>query len=709
MSFLAPLFFAGLAALAIPVLVHLIERERKDIIEFPSLMFIRQIPYQSVERRRIHNWLLLLLRAGAMILLVFAFARPFFTQSAASAAGALTGAREVVILLDRSASMGYGDRFERAKAEARAVVDGLSGDDQATLVLFGDRVEETVRATADHGSLVAAINAAELTAQATHYGQPMRFAQSVLSRSALPRLEAVLITDFQRSGWERQEDVRLPEGAVLTPISVAEPETDNLSISSVAFEREMFSGTERVVVTAGLVNRGSRDIVEQPVQLEINGRVVETAPVSIGPNAGGSVTFPQVTISNEYVRGTVRAGTDAMPADNVSHFVLSPARPLPVLVVQADGAAVAGTRSPSVYLTTALGARTAPQFEAEVLSAARLTPAELEGRAVVVLNNSTTISTAAERALEQFVRQGGGLFMALGGETPWRGDSTLVPGALGQMVDRRATRGTLGYLDYSHPVLEPFKDPRNGTFANARFYRYMRLQPAPEDRVLARFDDGSAALVERAVGAGRVVAWTTTLDGGWNDFPVQPLYPVVMPDLLAYLAQYEEPDPWHTVGRMMDVSLPVASMVRQGAVGNVADVMRSASAVVLTPSGRQLSLGEGGASTVELGEQGFYTVRVQGADGQPFVAAVNLDPLESDLTPQPEQEFVAAATGTAAVTASGQSLERPDMTAAEIEKRQANWWVLLVLAAGLLLAESVLANRLSRGGRGAPVGATPGR
>ena len=106
MSFLAPLFFAGLAAIAVPIIVHLIQRERKDIIEFPSLMFIRKIPYQSVERRRIHNWPLLLLRAAAMALLIAAFARPFFVVDPVRAAAATSGAREVVILLDRSASMG---------------------------------------------------------------------------------------------------------------------------------------------------------------------------------------------------------------------------------------------------------------------------------------------------------------------------------------------------------------------------------------------------------------------------------------------------------------------------------------------------------------------------------------------------------------------------------------------------------------------------
>ena len=80
MAFLAPLFFIGLTAIAVPVLIHLIQRERKDVIEFPSLMFLRKIPYQSVERRRIHNWLLLALRAAAMFLLVAAFTRPFFTS-----------------------------------------------------------------------------------------------------------------------------------------------------------------------------------------------------------------------------------------------------------------------------------------------------------------------------------------------------------------------------------------------------------------------------------------------------------------------------------------------------------------------------------------------------------------------------------------------------------------------------------------------------
>src|SRR6184192_2115674 len=118
MSFLAPVFFVGLAAIAIPVIIHLIQRERKTIVEFPSLMFLRRIPYQSVRRRRIRHWLLLMMRAAAIALLVAAFARPFLPRhAAATAVGG--GAREVVILLDQSASMGYADHWSRAQNAAR--------------------------------------------------------------------------------------------------------------------------------------------------------------------------------------------------------------------------------------------------------------------------------------------------------------------------------------------------------------------------------------------------------------------------------------------------------------------------------------------------------------------------------------------------------------------------------------------------------------
>src|SRR5437763_16425812 len=123
MNFLAPAFLGAIAAIAVPVIIHLINRERKVVVEFPSLMFLQRIPYRSVRRQKIRHLLLLIMRCLALALLVAAFARPFFDRKQSAIGG--TGAREVVILLDRSASMGYANRWQRARDAAKKVVSGL--------------------------------------------------------------------------------------------------------------------------------------------------------------------------------------------------------------------------------------------------------------------------------------------------------------------------------------------------------------------------------------------------------------------------------------------------------------------------------------------------------------------------------------------------------------------------------------------------------
>ena len=78
MGFLTPAFLAGLALLAIPVLVHLTNRPRSETVPFPSLMFLQRIPYRSVRRQSLRHWLLFAMRCLAFVLLALAFARPFF-------------------------------------------------------------------------------------------------------------------------------------------------------------------------------------------------------------------------------------------------------------------------------------------------------------------------------------------------------------------------------------------------------------------------------------------------------------------------------------------------------------------------------------------------------------------------------------------------------------------------------------------------------
>ncbi len=157
MSFLAPALLAALLAIAIPIVVHLVQRERRTVMAFPSLMFLRRIPNQSVRRRAIRHWPLLALRILAFALIAVAFARPFLSGSVAPAA-ATGGTREVVVLLDRSASMGYAGHWARAQEAAKRVVQGLAPGDRASVVFFAADVEVAARADSGRAALVAAID-----------------------------------------------------------------------------------------------------------------------------------------------------------------------------------------------------------------------------------------------------------------------------------------------------------------------------------------------------------------------------------------------------------------------------------------------------------------------------------------------------------------------------------------------------------------------
>src|SRR6185295_1023878 len=180
MQFLAPLFFVALAGLAIPVLLHLTQREKKQIIHFPSLMFVRRIPYEAVRRRKIHNWLLLMLRVAALAMIILAFARPLISRTIQTPPPG-AGAREVVILVDSSYSMGFGDHWDRAVAAARQEIGKLHASDRGSVVLFGSSADILMRATAEQDRLGSALTAAKPRPSSTRYAPALKVAGSILA------------------------------------------------------------------------------------------------------------------------------------------------------------------------------------------------------------------------------------------------------------------------------------------------------------------------------------------------------------------------------------------------------------------------------------------------------------------------------------------------------------------------------------------------
>lgn len=689
LSFLTPAFFLGLLALAVPILIHLTNREKREVVAFPSLMFLTKIPYRSVRRQKIKHWLLFLMRCLAILLLVAAFARPFLEQPS-RAVSSVTGARQVIVLVDRSYSMGYDNRWGRAVDAAHQAVDGLTPEDRASLIFFSDRATVANQPTSDTVRLHSLIDDVQLGSGTTRYGPALQLADKLLRESNLPRKEVVLITDFQRVGWDGHDEIAFPFGTEFVTVDLSDEETSNLSVTSVVLDREPVSGRERVLPSARLTNKGAEVFENVTVELELGGRPLREQSVRLEPNSSVTVSFDPFTLPEGVSQGVVRASADRLPQDNEFHFVIWPGQSVSVLILEGPG----GGAGRSLYLRQALGIGDRPRFRIDAKSASSLTRADLRGRSVVLLNDAAAPNAVSGRLLREFVESGGGLVVVMGSHSgaAWEGEAgALLPAPVGAAVDRSTDwGGTLAYIDYAHPIFELFSAPGSGDFSPARFFRYRQMVP---DRslggtVLARFDDGSIALAEKVLGEGRILVWTSTLDTFWNDLALQPVYLPFVHQVVKHAAGYAEARAWHSVGEVLDLSrqLELAGLVE----GEPAD----AELVVIAPSGERSFLArEEDRRLLTLEEQGFYEFRsLEREAAGPVSLAANLDLTESDLSRlDPEEVTAAVSSRETDESASGGLGSTEDQ-----DRQQRVWWYLLVGALVLLAAETFWSNRLSR-------------
>lgn len=690
LSFLAPIFAAALAAIAIPLLVHLVHKERKDAIAFPSLMFLARTPYQHSARQRIRDWLLFAARCLIIALLAAAFMRPVFARPA-SARAATAGGTDVVVLLDRSLSMRYGDRWRRAQDAVRKRVAALGADDRLTLVPFDLRATAVNEPTAEPAALRTALDSLSPSDAGTRLAPAVAVARRALGLSRLPRKEVMVVSDFQRSSWDLGDDVAMPPGTTVVPVDVSSGEVVDRSVRAVEMRRDPAAPAERVIVSARFVNTGPA-VKAATVALEVNGRVTSERTVDLPADGGGAVSFAPVPVPADGVPARIVMAPDALPSDDTFQFLLRRAPTIGVLVIDHSDAAP----ERAIFVARALAIGDQPAFDVKGVRSTRATASDLGGRELVVLNDAGVPPGIGAERLLAFVRAGGGIINALGehgSAAAWgaRG-AALVPGAVGSPVDRLGDRGAvLGYLDRAHPALSVFSGARSGDLSAARFFRYRPVETT--DGVLARFDDGTVALAEQRLGRGRIITWGSSFDGVWNDLPRQAVFLPFLQQLAQYAASFRPVKSDHAVGETVELG-DEAGRPSPARDSTGSDAPRFS---VVAPSGARLSVGGPDAPrALELREAGWYEVRRSGVPNErPRLFASNPAAAELDFaTFDPAR--LTNALGPAGENVAADSIPDPQQQLVDQERKQSIWWYLLVVAALVLLAESLLASRVSQ-------------
>lgn len=682
---LAPALLFGLLAIGLPLWLHRVTRAHPAQHPFASLMFLEPSETQRTAKHTIRYWLLLLLRIALIAALAFAFAGPFAPERIASRTD--PDARLHAIVVDASYSMQHGERWRRGLDEAESIVRGARSADRVMLVrAAGQRIEVVHDATpaSNPGSLLAALRVMQPTLERLDFGLVMSTAESWLG-SPRPSTTLHFVSDLQATGAPLHfADLEPPAGAQLVMHSVTDARAANASISDAHF-----SDDDATTLQAS-VRHQSPDEQQRDVVLIIDGK--ESArqrvglaaspssipsPVSTGEGEGGGMglrpppvlspragegtltsvvaTFPDVALTPGVHRLELRLEPhDALSHDDAHFAVIEHADPKALLISPDENS------DDTAYFDAALGSLTSPQLSVEQRTTHQLPEASvLSSCSLVVIPDASALSNSAAARVLEYVAGGGAVLATLGARRDG-GESSLLPGwRIGEM---RAQPARVGEISTSHPVL------RDATqWRRVRFFRARAVDVGADDKVLLAFEDGAPLLVERSIGAGRLLVLTAPIERNWNDLAIHPLFVQFIADAGRYLTGGDAAPASHIAGGVVMTGLTA-----------------QAGGQIFDPRGKRvLSLSANSVERLIPQATGFYEVRGSAARW----LAVNVDPRESDLAPL-AGDFVQRWQALRMRTPAPANVDAPQ----KAEPRTPGW-PLLWLAAGLLIVELLLANR----------------
>ncbi|MBE7539004.1 MAG: BatA domain-containing protein [Opitutaceae bacterium] len=703
MSFLTPLFILGGLAIALPVLFHLSRRATRTRTPFSSLMFLAPTAPRLKRRSRLEHWLLLTLRCLALILLAFGFARPFLSDDSAIVPLA-ERPRQVVLLLDTSASLQREGLWTDALFKADEVIRSLRPLDHLAVIAFGrearmvlefsewDSTPPDARATLARARLASLAP----TWEGTRLGEALVTAAEAFDdvdqegKDGGSR-EVVLVSDVQAGS--RLEALQAYEWPAAVQLRVATARPVRVGNAGV----QLLAGAAAADARGGTpirirVSNTSDATADQFMLVWKRGAnaVGKPVPVYVPPGQSRIVTMEPPRDTDGVDR--IELSGDGAAFDNTV-FVVPPERQrLRIGYFGVEDAA--DPTQPFYFLKRALESSSRVQVELVRSQGAEQALASEAGTIEAgFLTAATSISTAT--ALRSWIESGRTLLVAP--RSPE--DATALALALARVAMAAAEikpaaggYAMLGEIDFTHPIFAPFADPRYSDFTKIHFWKYRHLDQAAfaNARVLARFDSGDPALMEIPLGRGRIL-W---LASGWQPQDSQ----------LAVSTKFVP-----LVWSLMDYANVTRPEISQFFVGDALPLPASTKPLTMVSAdGRRQTVAPGTGSFSATRLPGIY--RVEG-DGNEMRFMVNLDPGESrtealsldDL----EQLGVPAKNVTGVRTGGGGSDAPASRHAVEIEGSQKLWRWFIAATLAVLLTETIIAARARRMSVAAGEGVAP--
>lgn len=701
---------AGLAAIVIPPIIHLFHRRRIDEHDWAAMQFLT-VSQRTRRKISIEQFLLMLLRMLAIAMLALALAAPVMTSTWFNRLGLPGGSRDVVLLIDGSASMackvGTDSAHEAAKAWAARFLETLRPGDR--VAIYEARQQTTPLLPQFTTDLTQPRNALELLPppRGSVDWPACVAAASKLLESGRQERDIVIITDGQRSGWA--DDATLPRwglgghgGAMGRPrIWVAtvgdhRAEPFNLALEPIIAARGVAAADREIRFRSALRVSGPGPPIVS-VKLEIDGRPngeikLEGAP---GDPVRGLKFSQKFSAGSHLV--TLKCAGDDFAEDNRQDYALEVLPAIPVLIV--TGAP--GRRADFLRDALAPPKDPSPAFRIRMIPTAEFNAGALTSSLnglnfaprVVVLANVERLTNDQNAAVEAYLAEGGSVLVTLGDQVDaeawnrisFRGGRGWLPARIVEMISSAASPLPESFV---HPAVEVFREPLPGGLQTAIFPQHWKLDlEAGINGVTAtaimRLTDRDPLLAERGIGRGRVVISAVPLDNSWGtNLVTLPDFVRLSHELIYYLAGAK------SASRNLAPGQPL--------VFSPQPPENPAGVTVTTPDGatRTVPVPQWPLIFNSTRESGPYTLTTAG--GQRHYFAVRSDSQESLLTPCNDDDRARVAQ---VVPGMNYINDPNEILAARSEGPQSRdlWWLFLLGVIAVLLLELLYTRRLARG------------
>jgi hypothetical protein len=583
MSFLVPLMLIGLIAVAAPVIIHLIGRNRARVVRFAALDFLLATKRRTARRLQLREHLLLAVRALICLAIPLALAKPF-TSCQRAQPQVTRGPQAAVIVIDDSFAAGYAldgqTMLALAVDKARRILVELGPEAEVAIVRASAGAEQPTDLSRDHLRLRDELTKLATTARPPDLVRALARAAQLLVGSPHQRHTVYLLSPLGKGGYRAGDPAWGKEGPTLEVIDLRGGRAlPNVAVTDASASSESAVASRGVSVTAEIANFGIEPVTGLEVRLDVSGRAVARSTVDLMGGERRSKRFLAVLPAGS--RGAdlkVSIASDALAIDN-HRWIRSQLRDeVRVLLVNGDPRT---TRHDDelYYAAAALrpGDRDDSGTQLATITVDDLATTDLGEFDVVILANVLALQAARVQTLMEWVAAGGGLLITAGDHVEAaayeRTMTPLLPQSIKDPIDVTWTGGTqdqrvadlhLSKWEGEHPIFAPF-GPDAPSLSAAKFSKILLLGPTTETherKVLARFTNGAAALVESTLGQGRTMLYTSTLDRDWNDLPIHPGFLPLVQQAVRHLAGKHASQSTRDVLVGQGVSLPIGDLAR---------------------------------------------------------------------------------------------------------------------------------------------------